>query len=140
MSTKQDFSQRLRNAMERQGYKASATLLEHEFNLRCQTGMAPISTQAAWNWLNGKAIPTHEKMLVLAAWLKTEPATLLFGNAWTEARQAQPADMFWSVSMDHLDRKFMDAYLALPVTERRLLQEIMRRFSLAQQIKPKKWS
>lgn len=131
MSAKQDFSNRLREAMQWQGYKASATLLEHEFNLRCRDGMGPISTQTAWNWLNGKTIPTHERMMVLANWLDVEPSTLRFGND-SERPQNDSTDRLGIGQIDYLDRQFMEAYLALPAVERRLMQEIVRRFSLAQ--------
>ena len=131
MSAKQDFSNRLREAMQQQGYKASATLLEHEFNLRCRDEMTPISTQAAWNWLNGKAIPTHERMMVLANWLNVEPSTLRFGS---DAQRSPDGatDRLGIGQIDYLDRQFMETYLALPAVERRLMQEIVRRFSLAQ--------
>lgn len=131
MGAKRDFSDRLRAAMARQGYRASATLLEQEFNLRCRPGMVPISTQAAWNWLNGKAIPTHERIVVLADWLKMEPSALLFGEE-PRVQQADAAALPIPERLDHLDREFLQAYLLLPEVERRLLQEIMRRFSLAQ--------
>lgn len=131
MGVRQDFSKRLRVAMARQGYKASATLLEHEFNLRCRPGMVPISTQAAWNWLNGKAIPTHERMLVLADWLKLEPSALLFGDEQQAHGQPDAAGHSVPERLDPLDREFLQAYLALPAVDRKLLQEIMSRFSLA---------
>ncbi len=36
---------------------------------------------AARKWLNGEAIPTHEKIVVLATWLGVNAAWLRYGNA-----------------------------------------------------------
>ena len=94
MSEKIEFSKRLRQAMQDAGYAASPSVLEHEFNLRWWG--RSISTQAAWSWLNSKAIPAQDKMQVLADWLKVEPEVLRFADLTldTGTHRAQRGDRF----------------------------------------------
>jgi hypothetical protein len=86
MSEKIEFSKRLRQAMQAAGYAVSPSVLEREFNLRWYG--RSISTQAAWSWLNSKAIPAQDKVQVLAEWLKIEPEVLRFGEAVRKSVQA----------------------------------------------------
>ena len=89
MDEKIEFSQRLRDAMVRAGYSASPSVLEHEFNLRWQG--RSISNQAAWGWLNNRAIPTQDKLQILAEWLKVEPEVLRVGARLLNCPQQQSA-------------------------------------------------
>ncbi|QDX82732.1 hypothetical protein B9N43_16710 [Denitratisoma sp. DHT3] len=52
--------------------------LTREFNQRY--GGKPISTHAARKWLLGESIPTHDKLLTLASWLKVSSEWLLYGE------------------------------------------------------------
>lgn len=48
----------------------------------------PVTPHAVRKWLIGEAIPTQEKILVLAKWLNVSAAWLRFGDTDTEALPA----------------------------------------------------
>lgn len=73
----QSFALRLREALERRGKRASATALEREFNLRYRG--SPVSMHATRKWLQGHAVPTQDKLEVLAAWLDVPAEWLRWG-------------------------------------------------------------
>ena len=121
MSEKIEFSKRLRQAMQDAGYAASPSVLEHEFNLRWWG--RSISTQAAWSWLNSKAIPTQDKLQVLAEWLKVEPEVLRFGE--TVRRQVRDHQKRWDEGVGAVEREVIDAYLQLQAPQRKVVREVV---------------
>ncbi len=125
MSEKTEFSARLRHAMQAAGYAVSPTVLEHEFNLRWHG--RSISTQAAWSWMNNKAIPTQDKVQVLAEWLKVEPQVLRFGEAVRQSLQKRRQR--WEEGMNHLERETVDTFLQLPAPQRKLIREVILTFA-----------
>ena len=125
MSEKTEFSARLRHAMQAAGYAVSPTVLEHEFNLRWHG--RSISTQAAWSWMNNKAIPTQDKVQVLAEWLKVEPEVLRFGEA--VRKSVKQHQQLWEGGMGHWERETCEAFLRLPAAQRKIAREVI--FALA---------
>lgn len=125
MNEKIEFSSRLRQAMTDAGYVASPSVLEHEFNLRWYG--RSISNQAAWSWLNSKALPTQDKLQVLAEWLKVEPEVLRFGEA-VRNRVAEHQRR-WGEGVGHLERETFDAFLQLPAPQRKLIREVILTFA-----------
>ncbi len=125
MNEKIDFSHRLREAMVRAGYPASPSVLEHEFNLRWQG--RSISNQAAWGWLNHRAIPTQDKLQILAEWLKIEPEVLRFGDAVRHKVAEQRRR--WDEGVGYLERETVDAFLSLPAPQRKLIREVILTFA-----------
>jgi transcriptional regulator with XRE-family HTH domain len=73
----QSFAARLRQSLENSGVRTSPTVVANEFNLR-YWGRS-ITPHTARNWLLGKAIPTQDKLRVLAEWLQVSPDELRFG-------------------------------------------------------------
>lgn len=71
------FSKRLQMALQRKGKRVSATVLEREFNLRWRG--APITVNATRKWLLGLAVPTLDKLRVLALWLDVSEEWLRWG-------------------------------------------------------------
>jgi len=68
ISEQECFSHRLKAALRAAKYFAdSPTQLAREFNVRSPG--RPISSHAARKWLRGEAIPTQEKLRILARWL-----------------------------------------------------------------------
>ena len=67
MDEKQEFSQRLRDAMTRAGYPLRPVVLEREFNSR-YWGKS-VTLQWVRRWLLGEAIAWHVYFHVLAEWL-----------------------------------------------------------------------
>lgn len=72
------FSQRLQKALKILKYPNSPTYIANEFN-RYYHGQS-ISVQTANNWLQGKAIPNQDKLIVLAKWLEVSIQWLRFGE------------------------------------------------------------
>ena len=125
MNEKIEFSNRLRDVLVKAGYAASPSVLEHEFNLRWYG--RSVSNQAAWSWLNNRAIPTQEKLQVLAEWLKVEPQVLRFGEAVRNA--VQQHKQRWDEGIGHLERETLDAFLQLPAPQRKLIREVILTFA-----------
>ena len=124
MSEKIEFSKRLRRVMQAAGYAVSPTVVEREFNLRWHG--RSISTQAAWSWLNSKAIPAQDKMQVLAEWLKIEPEVLRFGEA--VRRLVQAHHQRWD-GVGAQEREAFDAFLQLPAPQRKIVREVILTFA-----------
>lgn len=86
------FSARLQAALEKAGHKASPTRLTCLFN-EVFDGH-PVTVHAARKWLVGEAVPTHEKLTVLAQLLQTTPQALAWGeDTVTEIVTRVPDDM-----------------------------------------------
>jgi hypothetical protein len=103
----QEFSARLKTALQEAGVKVSASHLASEFNLR-YWGHS-ISTHAARNWLMGVSVPKQDKLVVLASWLRVSPEALLFGShpacPVQENSDAEPLNL--------VDRALIAQYLQL---------------------------
>jgi transcriptional regulator with XRE-family HTH domain len=125
MTSKDDFSKRLRSAMEHAGLEPSGTALESVFN-RHWTG-APVSVQAAWNWLNGKAMPRQDKLLVLARVLRVDPHALQYGTA--ESLTAAERRRIWDDRVTYAERETLEAFLRLPTPQRMLVREVVLTFA-----------
>lgn len=77
---KLQFSERLQQSLSEAGVSAaSPTALSRKFNLLAPD--ARVSPQAVRRWLEGTSIPSQDKLVVLARWLKVSPEWLRFGNA-----------------------------------------------------------
>lgn len=89
------FARRLKQALDGVGVRASPTFVANEFNLRFWG--RSITPHTARNWLLGKAIPTQDKLRVLADWLQVSPDELRFGRAVemvkVDEATAGPADL-----------------------------------------------
>ncbi len=129
MSEKQEFSERLRAAMEARRLAPSASVLEREFNLRWSG--SPIGRQAAWKWLNGQAIPKQDKLQELARWLKVEPHVLRFGDQ--ALRHLRAEQQRWDEGIGYLERETFDAFLQLPAPQRKLIREVILTFAQVHQ-------
>lgn len=76
---RESFSQRLQQALKNAHYSPdSPTRLAREFNIRFEG--RPITVHAARKWLVGEAIPTQEKLRMLAHWLGVPAEWLRFGG------------------------------------------------------------
>ena len=121
MDEKLAFSQRLSEGMIAAGYEPRPTVLEREFNSR-YWGRS-VTFQAVRRWLKGEAIPSQEKLMVLAEWLGVEPQVLRFGDQITQSVRA--SRQRWDEGVGHLERETFHAFLALPVSQRKAIREII---------------
>lgn len=120
-----EFAERLRRLMGAEGYEARPAVLEREFNERFWG--RSISFQTASAWLRGMAIPTQDKLEVLADWLKEEPQVLRYGDK--AAKGIREAHTAWPGGLPAPDRAAIEAYLALPRPQRKLVRELVQALS-----------
>lgn len=126
MTEKADFGTRLCEAMQARGVPLRPSVLEREFNRR-YWGRA-VTLQAARRWMRGEAIPAQDKLQVLAEWLKVEPQVLRFGaDAINAVRNAQQR---WD-DLSYTERATLNAFLRLPIEQRRVVQQVIEAFGLA---------
>lgn len=131
MDEKEGFAARLRQAMELAGYAARPAVLEREFNTR-YWGRS-VTLQAVRRWLRGEAIPSQDKLQVLAEWLQIEPQVLRFGDAVIQGVQERKRR--WDALSNSQDREVFDAFLRLPDAQRKVVREVILAFAKAYPIK-----
>ena len=125
MNEKEEFAKRLRDAMVQSGYALRPVVLEREFNTR-YWGRS-VTLQAVRRWLRGEAIPSQEKLQVLADWLKVEPQVLRFGEAVRNSIQQHKQR--WDEGMGYQERETFDAFLKLPAPQRKIIREVILTFA-----------
>jgi transcriptional regulator with XRE-family HTH domain len=115
--------------MELAGYPAKGAVLEREFNQR--DWGKPISLQAVCRWLRGEAIPSQDKLNVLAEWLQVEPQALRFGDESIQKVRAVKSSVDAAVS--YAEREVFETFLKLPPDKRKVVREVILAFAKAQQ-------
>ena len=128
MNEKAEFAQRLCEAMTQAGYEARPVVLEREFNTR-YWGRS-VTLQGVRRWLRGEAIPSQEKLQVLADWLGVEPEVLRFGAAVRHS--VQERRQRWDAGVGYLEREAFEAFLKLPAPQRKIVREVILAFAKAQ--------
>ncbi len=125
MNEKTEFAKRLSDAMAQAGYPLRPVVLEREFNTR-YWGRS-VTLQAVRRWLRGEAIPSQEKLQVLAEWLKVEPQVLRFGEAVRNSVQQHKKR--WDEGVGYQERETFDAFLKLPAPQRKIIREVILTFA-----------
>ena len=119
------FADRLREAMQAAGYEPKPAVLEREFNTRFWG--KPMTLHGVRRWLRGETLPTHEKLLVLAKWLAVTPQYLNYGDEIQQKVQDRRAR--WDSGIGYEDRDIFEAFLKLPIPQRRVIREIILTFA-----------
>lgn len=125
MNEKAEFAQRLREAMERSGYPLRPVVLEREFNTR-YWGRS-VTLQGVRRWLRGEAIPSQDKLQVLADWLGVAPEVLRFGVAVRQS--VQERRQRWDEGTSYVERETFEAFLSLPAPQRKVVREVILTFA-----------
>lgn len=126
-NTKEEFARRLHEAMQNAGYEARPAVLEREFNLHYYG--KPMTLHGVRRWLRGETIPTHDKVVALAQWLCIPPEQLSFGLEITQEIKTQRKR--WDEGIGFQEREVFEAYLSLPIPQRKLIREIIQAFTKA---------
>ena len=124
---RQEFAKRLGEAMKLAGYPLRPVILEREFNTRYYG--SSVTLQAVRRWLRGEAVPSQDKLQVLAEWLKVEPHALRYGE--TVRHSVQEYRRQWGEGLDYLDKETFAAFLALPAPQRKVVREVILTFARA---------
>jgi transcriptional regulator with XRE-family HTH domain len=132
MNAKQEFSERLRQAMRDAGYEPRPTVLERGFNTRYHG--KSITLQAASSWLNGKSIPEQDKLQALADWLGVEPHVLRFGSPPTLNLQEQKASL--QAITGSMERETLEIFATLSAGQKKVVRAIIMELAKAGAGKP----
>lgn len=125
--SKLEFAWRLRDAMKAAGYEPRPAVLEREFNQR-YWGRA-VTLHGVRRWLLGETFPSQDKLLVLAEWLGIEPQMLRFGEGIvTTVRERRKR---WDEGVGYEEREIFEAFLRLPVPQRKTVREVILAFARA---------
>lgn len=123
-NAKSAFANRLRTAMEAAGYEAKPSVLEREFNLR-YWGKA-MTLHGVRRWLKGETMPGSDKLKVLADWLRVLPQEL--SDDAELARRIQEHRSRWDAEIGYQERELFEAFMRLPVAQRKTLREVVLAF------------
>lgn len=129
----QAFADRLRRALDAAGVRPSPTVVANEFNLR-YWGRS-ITSHTARNWLLGQALPTQDKLVVLAEWLQVSPDELRFGKSASGSRLSDADAQF--EQLDMADREMIIRYLSLSRADRKTVREVVAAMAVAAGVKKK---
>lgn len=121
MDEKAQFAERLRAGMLAAGYQVRPGVLEKEFNSR-YWGRS-VTFQAVSRWLRGEAIPSQEKLQVLADWLGIEPHVLRFGEGPIKAIREKRKR--WDDGIGYQEREVFEAFLKLSASQKKAVREII---------------
>jgi hypothetical protein len=119
------FAVRLREAMGRAGYPARPAVLEREFNTRYWG--KPMTLHGVRRWLLGETMPSNDKIKVLAEWLGEAPQDLGFGEQ--DMDKVEEPRRRWGSAFGYQEREVMEAFLSLPVAQRRVVREVILTFA-----------
>ena len=103
------------------GYEARASVLEPQFNTRYWG--KPVTYQAVTRWLKGEAIPSQDKLQVLAEWLNIEPQILRFGG--DSIRSVQERKKRWEDAIAGPEREVLEAFINLPAAQKKVAREVI---------------
>ena len=119
---REEFSKRLRKAIQDSGLSVgSPTRLAGVFNGR-DTGQR-VTPQAVRKWLNGEAIPSHDKIQALAEWLNVSPHGLHYGEGDRAGHGAhQPVA---SYRRPLPDNELVKRYRSLSLSQQQAVAEII---------------
>ena len=122
-SERESFSERLQQALKNAHYSPdSPTRLAREFNIRFEG--RPITVHAARKWLVGEAIPTQEKLRMIAQWLGVPADWLRFGGADATLPHTEHAN--GSSRFESADVKLIADLQRLDEHHRQLAREFIR--------------
>ena len=82
-----------------------------------------ISVHAVRKWLNGEAIPSHDKLLVLAGWLSVSPEWLRFGTGSATAQAAQQTIAVYRSPLS--DQELVKRYHKLNYSQQQAVGEVI---------------
>jgi hypothetical protein len=125
LDVKKQFAAQLREGMQAAGFEPKPAVLEREFNTR-HWGK-PMSLHGVRLWLLGETMPDFKKLETLSKWLGLPVQQLGYGGKAAIAAEQRRAR--WDKGIGYEDRDVIEAYLKLPVPQRRLIRETILTFA-----------
>lgn len=115
------FSERLKDALDANGVKASPTFVANQFSLQCSKG-PKITPHTARNWLLGNSMPRQDHLRVLADWLKVSPDQLRFGRTAANTPLFSSNGVEYQVSIQ--DKEFVAKYFSLTESQKAIVRAV----------------
>jgi transcriptional regulator with XRE-family HTH domain len=120
------FANRLETLLLNQGKSLSPTALARSFNLRWRG--IPVTVNATRKWLMGMAMPTLDKLTVLANMLNTSEDWLRWGSA--SARSSAPQtfahhEKFVQSELRNAEQSFAQDFRLLNSTNKKVVSALM---------------
>lgn len=129
-TTKQNFAQRLIKAMMALGLEPKPAVLERQFNLHYSG--EPMTLHGVRRWLRGETLPSQDKLISLAEWLRVPPDELRYGaEIKTEIIQARER---WDEAISYQEREVFEVFLSLPAPQRKTVREVILAFAKVSKI------
>jgi hypothetical protein len=126
-SERKEFSARLQGALGTVTQSpASPTVLARNFNSRYP--WQAITVHAARKWLLGEAIPTQDKLRVIADWLSVSPMWLRYGEGESTPGSSGMRPASGGEGINSGDLNLLADVRALQDHERRLVSDLVRMF------------
>ena len=120
------FSRRLETLLLSKGKTLSPTALARDFNLRWRG--VPVTVNATRKWLMGQAMPTMDKLSVLANMLNTSEDWLRWGDSPLEEMTQQNQDKPSGLNRTQLqmtDKSFAQDFKLLNATHKKVIGAVM---------------
>lgn len=113
--------------MQNRGYQPKPAVLEKQFNLHYNG--EPMTLHGVRRWLRGETLPSQDKLIALAEWLRIPPDELRYGaEIKTEIQQVRKN---WDDAINYQKREPFEAFLSLPAPQRKIVREVILAFKLA---------
>jgi hypothetical protein len=122
-----NFADRLYSALLAAGQPVGPTAFARAYN--ALSGEAAVSVHAARKWLNGEAIPTHQKVVVLARWLNVQPWWLCFGGPENELSYKETRG---GPTLSRSNSKLIHDVMALSAPSQTIIRDIVNAFMRVQ--------
>lgn len=122
------FAKRVKAAMEAKGWPPKPAVLERKFNER-HWGDG-VGLHGVRRWLRGETLPRQDHLVTLAEVLDVPPHVLRYGPA-AQAPQATEPKPRWGEDLGWSERELMLAFLRLPVPQRRVVRDMIKALTAA---------
>jgi transcriptional regulator with XRE-family HTH domain len=109
------FALRLKAALKKGHFPTTANSFAKEFNLRADG--ARVTVYAVRKWLDGTAIPTQEKLHIIAHWIGVSAQWLRFGD--------DAEDLLKDVYLEPRDFRLINDLRQLRQSERTLVEQMV---------------
>ncbi len=113
------FAHRLREELIRSGRELSPSALSREINLHLRPSER-VHASSCRKWLHAQAIPTQEKLQMLAGLLQVSPAWLRFGQAHDVQESRPPNPVLSSEEL-----ALLEVWRRLMPSQRRAMRSLM---------------
>lgn len=122
---KQLFANRLKESMQALKLEPIPSVLEREFNQK-NTG-DDVTLHGVHKWLRGESIPVWRNLAILELWLKAD--FLSFRPSADNQTQPRQTRQNWQSTLLITERDAVDAYLALPAPQRKIVRAVILAFA-----------